>query len=229
MDEAMQFAKVTGSKVEYFELRCGEAQAQIPMDDSMYLEVGDEPFVCLHFQNKELCAFIAKSTELRGYTGSKDRLSDFRGMCELRELRNSCRTANESLGPLNIFGTAKKQSPQKQTDVKWPTTINVGLKLEDWPDVRLLSRRARDNEYVWVHVDDIGVIISFIKLKGLSTDVKRSRHDLPRGIQARKKVKAGVEHTYYVVATRADGDVVTYPQFPSFEDAMAHKLAHDNA
>lgn len=224
MDEAMQFAKVTGSKVEYFELRCGEAQAQIPMDDSMYLEVGDEPFVCLHFQNRELCAFIAKSTELRGYTGSKDRLSDFRGMCELRELRNSW-TANESL----FDSPAKKQSPQKQTDVKWPTTINVGLKLEDWPDVRMLSRRARDNEYVWVHVDDIGVIISFIKLKGLSTDVKRSRHDLPRGIQARKKVKAGVEHTYYVVATRADGDVVTYPQFPSFEDAMAHKLAHDNA
>lgn len=224
MDEAMQFAKVTGSKVEYFELRCGEAQAQIPMDDSMYLEVGDEPFVCLHFQNRELCAFIAKSTELRGYTGSKDRLSDFRGMCELRELRNSW-TANESI----FDSPAKKQSPQKQTDVKWPTTINVGLKLEDWPDVRMLSRRARDNEYVWVHVDDIGVIISFIKLKGLSTDVKRSRHDLPRGIQARKKVKAGVEHTYYVVATRADGDVVTYPQFPSFEDAMAHKLAHDNA
>lgn len=223
MDEAMQFAKVTGSKVEYFELRCGEAQAQIPIDDSMYLEVDDEPFVCLNFQNRELCAFIAKSTELRGYKG-RDRLSDFRGMCELRELRNSW-TANESL----FDSPAKKQSPQKQTDVKWPTTINVGLKLEDWPDVRLLSRRARDNEYVWVHVDDIGVIISFIKLKGLSTDVKRSRHDLPRGIQARKKVKAGVEHTYYVVATRADDDVVTYPQFPSFEDAMAHKLAQDNA
>ena len=223
MDEAMQFAKVTGSKVEYFELRCGEAQAQIPMDDSMYLEVDDEPFVCLHFQNRELCAFIVKSTELRGYKG-RDRLSDFRGMCELRELRNSW-TANESL----FDSPAKKQSPQKQTDVKWPTTINVGLKLEDWPDVRLLSRRARDNEYVWVHVDDIGVIISFIKLKGLSTDVKRSRHDLPRGIQARKKVKAGVEHTYYVVATRADDDVVTYPQFPSLEDAVAHKRAQDNA
>ena len=225
----MQFAPVTGSKVEYFELRCGEAQAQIPINDSMYLDVDDESFVCLNFQNRELCAFIAKSTEIRGYKGSKDRLSDFRGMCELRELRNSW-TANESLGPLNIFGSpAKKQSPQKQTDVKWPTTINVGLKLEDWPDVRMLSRRARDNEYVWVHVDDIGVIISFIKLKGLSTDVKRSRHDLPRGIQARKKVKAGVEHTYYVVATRADDDVVTYPQFPSLEDAVAHKRAQDNA
>ena len=219
----MQFAQVTGSKVEYFELRCGEAQAQIPIDDSMYLDVDDESFVCLNFQNRELCAFIAKSTELRGYKG-RDRLSDFRGMCELRELRNSW-AANESI----FDSPAKKQSPQKQAVVKWPATINVGLNLDDWPDVRLLSRRARDNEYVWVHVEDIGVIISFIKLKGLSTDVKRSRHDLPRGIQARKKVKAGVEHTYYVVATKADDDVLKYPQFSSIEDAMAHKQAQDNA
>ena len=219
----MQFAQVTGSKVEYFELRCGEAKAQIPIDDSMYLEVDDESFVCLNFQNRELCAFIAKSTELRGYKG-RDRLRDFRGMCDLRELRNSW-AANESI----FDSPAKKQSPQKQAVVKWPTTINVGLNLDGWPDVRLLSRRARDNEYVWVHVEDIGVIISFIKLKGLSTDVKRSRHDLPRGIQARKKFKAGVEHTYYVVATKADDDVVTYPQFPSLEDAMAHQRAQDHA
>ena len=76
-----------------------------------------------------------------------------------------------------------------------------------------------------MHVEDIGVIISFRKLKGLSIDVKRSRHALPRGIQARKKIKAGVEHTYYVVASRADDDVVKYPQFTSIEDAMAHKQA----
>ena len=125
MDEAMQFAKVTGSKVEYFELRCGEAQAQIPIDDSMYLDVDDESYVCLNFQNRELCAFIAKSTELRGYKG-RDRLSDFRGMCELRELRNSW------TGNVSSFDTpAKKHSRQKQTAGKWPTTIDVGLKLDD--------------------------------------------------------------------------------------------------
>ena len=75
----MQFAQVTGSKVEYFELRCGEAHAQIPIDESLYLEVDDEPFVCLNLKNQEICAFIAKSTELRGYTASH-RLSDFTGM-----------------------------------------------------------------------------------------------------------------------------------------------------
>ena len=59
--------------------------------------------------------------------------------------------------------------------------------------------------------------------------MKRSRHDLPRGIQARKKIKAGVGRTNYVVATMADADVVKYPQCIAIEDAMAYKHSQDNA
>ena len=74
-----------------------------------------------------------------------------------------------------------------------------------------------------------GVIISFLKLRGISSDAKRSRHDLPRGIQARKRTRAGVEQTFFVVASKADDDVIKYSQFSSLEDAMAHKQAQDNA
>ena len=59
--------------------------------------------------------------------------------------------------------------------------------------------------------------------------MKRSRHDLPAGIQARKKIKAGVECTVYVVATKAAGDALQYSQFNAIEDAIAFKQNQDNA
>jgi len=86
--QAMQFAKVTADKISYIELRCGETHAQIPSDESMYMTVDDEPFVCLSMKSTAMQAFIVNSTELRDSTKS-DRLADFKGMCELRELRNS--------------------------------------------------------------------------------------------------------------------------------------------
>jgi hypothetical protein len=217
----MQFVQVTGKKVSYVELRCRQDDVKIQIEEDTYLEVDDEPFVCLNFKNKALGAFIVKSTELRSYVNN-DRLSDFKGIDELRELRNSYVAITEDKQKSLFDKPVNKISPRKSSSVKWPTIISVALNFgECKPDVRLLGRRVRDNESVWVHMDDMGVIISFLKLKGLNINLKRSRHELPAGIQYRKKVKAGVEIDAYVVATKAD-DAVEYKQFASIEDAIAY-------
>ena len=58
-----------------------------------------------------------------------------------------------------------------------------------------------------------------MKLKGFH-EIVRSRHELPVGIQARKKLRAGETTTVYVVTTTGS-DRLQYSQFNTVEDAVA--------
>lgn len=221
----MQFPEVSAEKVTYIELRCGNDHTQIPWTDDLCLEVDEEIYICLNMKSNRIAKFLCNTTQLRSLGRSGDRLLDFQGLHELKELRNAANNSDEPTEEALFDNapkkTAAKKASPKKASVDWPQSVEVNLANEDWPNVRLLRCKSRSNEFVWVHSADLGIVISFLKLKGLHEIVQsRSRHELPVGIQARKKLRTGETTTVYVVTTKGS-DGLQYSQFNTVEDAVA--------
>jgi hypothetical protein len=215
----MNFMQIQAGKLELVELTCGDTQCQIK-EANHWLEVGGEGFVQLNPSVRAIASFILKCTDLRPYKEkSSDRLLDVIGIHELRELRNTWTSDSKQ----SIFDAApKKPSPRKDRKADWPEIISVDVKVKDYPKIKVLSRNSRDNEHLWVRKDDLGVAMEFIKLKGLNRALKRTRHELPHGIQKRKSKTKDAEGWFYIVSTK-NIDGTKYTSFQSLEEAMEHQ------
>lgn len=212
---AMSFLEVTAQEISYVDLACGEHQVSIKAESKNWLEVDGEQFLCFNMSNAKFVHFIYKCIGL-GHVHQRYSRETLRGLHKLRELRNKHLPESESKP--SMFDTPPKEAPRKKAAV-WPEAITVDVGIDDYPVIRVLSRNTRDNEYLWVHADDIGIVISYIKLNGKDDDLKRGKHALPAGIQLRKKIKNGISTPVFVVAPQS-GEDKGYRQFESIEDAM---------
>lgn len=210
--QAMAFMEVDAETMSYVNLHCGDHHCQVKEADN-WLEVEGEAFVRLDVSIRCVAAFILNCTDLRSFK-TADRLADLVGLHELKELRNTWKSSKPSL-----FDTPKKHARVAQKDrPDWPSAISIDVKLDGWPEIRMLNRNVRDNEYLWVCKEDLGVVMSYIQSKGLSGSLKRVRHELPNGIQKRK-LKSDPTKFVYVVSNKTN-DITKYTQFQSIEAAM---------
>ena len=216
---AMSVMEVNARQASYVDLVCGDIQAQVKGGAENWLEVDGGDFLCINMKSKSMVRFILTCTELRE-PKAYGRLTDLIGLHELKELRNNWQDPADQRQQL--FDTPPKKAAPRKKAAEWPTVITVDVKLEGWPEIRVLSRNTRDNEYLWVHTEDLGAVIGYVKLKGIDDNFKRARHDLPAGIQARKRVKKGTTQTVYIVATQ-HAEETTYKQFDAIADAMAFR------
>ena len=213
---AMSFMEITAQEVSYVDLTCGEHQVSIRAVSENWLEVDGEPFICFNMSSRKFITFIYKCIGFGGKQSDHSR-ETFLGLHKLKELRNKHIPDSESKPAM--FDTPPKVVPRKKAAAQWPETITVDIELDGWPVIKVLSRNTRDNEYLWVHTDDLGIVISYIKLNGIDDDLKRARHALPTGIQLRKKIKNGISTSVFVVATQ-NGEGKEYRQFESIVDAL---------
>ena len=214
---AMSVMEVSARQASYIDLVCGDVKTQLPGGADNWLQVDGADFVCMNVKNKSMVRFILRCTEL-GEPKAQGRLTDLIGLHELKELRNNWQDPADQRQQL--FDTPPKKAAPRKKAAEWPTVITVDVKLEGWPQIRVLSRNIRDNEYLWVHTEDLGAVIGYVKLKGIGENFKRARHDLPAGIQARKRVKKGTTQTVYIVATQ-HAEETRYRQFDALADAIA--------
>ena len=214
---AMSVMEVSARQASYVDLVCGDVKAQVPGGADNWLQVDGADFVCMNLKNRSLVRFILRCTNL-GEPKEQCRSNELTGLHELKELRNNWQDTPDQREQL--FDTPPKKAAPRKKAAEWPTVITVDVKLEGWPEIRVLSRNTRDNEYLWVHTEDLGAVIGYVKLKGIDENFKRARHDLPAGIQARKRVKKGTTQTVYIVATQ-HAEETTYRQFDALADAIA--------
>ena len=212
----MSVMEVSARQASYIDLVCGDVKTQLPGGADKWLQVGGADFVCMNLKNRSLVRFILRCTNLG--EPKEQCCSDWIGLHELKELRNNWQDTQDEREQL--FDTPPKKAAPRKTAAEWPTVITVDVKLEGWPQIRVLSRNIRDNEYLWVHTEDLGAVIGYVKLKGIGENFKRARHELPAGIQARKRVKKGTTQTVYIVATQ-HAEETTYRQFDALADAIA--------
>ena len=214
---AMSVMEVSARQASYIDLVCGDVKTQLPGGADNWLQVHGADFVCMNLKIRSLVRFILRCTDL-GEPKAQGRLTELTGLHELKELRNNWQDTTGQ--GEQLFDTPPKKAAPRKKAAEWPTVITVDVKLEGWPEIRVLSRNSRDNEYLWVHTEDLGAVIGYVKLKGIGENFKRARHDLPAGIQARKRVKKGTTQTVYIVATQ-HAEETTYKQFDAIADATA--------
>ena len=210
---------VTATKIPCYELCYSKAgkYIKVKMYDEMH-EVDGMKFVELNPQKQGMSRWLLDCTQLRKMKHRNDRCFDVIGINKLKELRN-LQTIQQQTGAQSgqtrpvarpSMFVLKKMELQGKLSAR---NAVVEIQADD-SVLRVLSRKKKDYEVLWVCSEDLVPCINFIKNQGLC---KAQLEDLPVGICKRQRKGST---TYEIRKKSEHDDKMKYISAKSLEEAI---------